>query len=290
MSYYTGTAATKEAIVTALVNSCLLHGWTWDNDILSKGDSHFEITTATSSVYDRFQIRGTTAAVGGTFGDYNYFREMNNELWTFHFPMTYHIFVYEDPDEVYLILNFQIGKYAWLHFGTSNRPGISGTGAFYGAIHGHWTSNSAGAAIGTRFYIFSGTANENGSSVLRNYYIHCGIDPSNPWRPGVTASTNRDGQSALTSLLGTQPQNFSGESVLLPAKCFGIMAASKRVILAELQYARFCRITNYEPEEVISYGHEQWKVFPWMAKNLSESGHPNIFTGHSGTHGAAFKM
>ena len=65
-------------------------------------------------------------------------------------------------------------------------------------------------------------------------------------------------------------------------------ASNKVSILAKIENARYLRIDNLQPEQILTFGAEKWMVFPFHKKNSSvRDGGTSI--DHSGTFGWAIR-
>ena len=59
-------------------------------------------------------------------------------------------------------------------------------------------------------------------------------------------------------------------------------------ILNSLNNARLLRIDNHESKTLVTFGSDQWKVFPWLRRNTEERGAVTSVN-HSGTFGFAIR-
>lgn len=82
------------------------------------------------------------------------------------------------------------------------------------------------------------------------------------WTDGCSAAYIVQG-----GLISRQPNIFNSEAVLLPIVCTIFSDSSKLKIVSEINNARYLRINNYEPEQIIILGDEKWKVYPFYKKN-----------------------
>lgn len=57
--------------------------------------------------------------------------------------------------------------------------------------------------------------------------------------------------------------------------------------------ARLCRLDNLTPGSIVTYGADQWKVYPWLRKDATtRNGVNNNFgtpPNHTGTYGYAIR-
>ena len=85
------------------------------------------------------------------------------------------------------------------------------------------------------------------------------------------------------------PSKWSDNAMLLPIHIINSVTDIKVALVADLSYARYLRIDNFEPNQIIEFGNEQWKVYPFFKKNSAvRDGGSTI--NHTGTFGWAIKI
>lgn len=63
---------------------------------------------------------------------------------------------------------------------------------------------------------------------------------------------------------------------------------NKLSLICQFENARFLRIDNHEPEQILTLGHERWMIFPFCRKDVkNRNGGLNIY--HTGTFGWAIR-
>jgi len=291
MGYHTGSAADITAVRDALVTACVADGWSWDagSAVLSRGTVF--VVLQVSGGY--LTLLGRTAAGSGNAPTVVRIGQIGARPLTF--PLTYHAFVFDD--EVYLVVRYSIDWFQWMTFGKSTLSGLPGTGTFVGATGGA----TAGASVELFITPTSGgtVGLDNGTSgalfwatvaitpSAENCYVHHDLD-GRGWQLTDPAGSYMVGIADSVPLIGSQPNVWNSESVLLPIRAWAVRPAAKISLIAELQHARYMRIDNHEPGEVIALGTDQWMVLPWYRKNSSvRNGGSNVT--HSGTLGWAIR-
>jgi len=295
MSYHTGTAASIEALHTAIVNTFVSEGWTWNGSILSKGTMFFELTwtnTRSTANHDAIILAGRTALIGGDIPDNNVMiSEFDN--WEWSYPITYHIFVFDF--EVWVAVNIFPATYMHLTFGQSQLP-VPGTGNFFAGTYGFDVRTNISETSAMYSLVFGGTRFDS-LTRRRNYYCHDGLHPSgNGWRPddsraSDSATTAVVGTGSVENIISNQPNAFSQESILVPIRCFHAFLSSKWGMVMEMQNARYIRNDYYEDEAIIELGPDRWMIFPFSYKNINDRNtttatYDNI---RSGTYAVAVK-
>ena len=139
---------------------------------------------------------------------------------------------------------------------------------------------------------FDGTASFGG-----NYFgsfVHTGLD-STPWRSGNSGTSNltgyKPGSSVVGSLLLQLPNISNQATVLLPIKPVAMRSSGGLTIIANPKNARYVRIDNIVPGEIITFGADRWKVYPFMRKDATQRNGVGWSAGatHTGTFGYAIK-
>lgn len=301
MAYVSGTANDLAALRTALINACTANGWTLGGNVLSKGTCFAEVV-----------VSGSYLAVRGGTG-----RDGANALTTpgpdpsrigpvaslgFAFPMTYEIFIQANPDEVYLVVNYNVDLYQHLAFGASPVPGLPGTGGWYsatvprvgadGTLLAFQSSGSVGlyGVDGGLFYYdflsWVALAGYNGS------FVHHGLD-NQAWSlhsDAVTSASAAWWNASASSRQPLQllPNAWNSEAVLLPIQVCAVRPSQQLSLVASLAHARFTRVDNYAGGQVLTIGPDRWKVYPFFRKNTAQRD-GGWAAAHSGTHGWAVR-
>lgn len=292
MSYYTGTAVDLAGLRQALFDACVAEGWTLTGEILSKGTMFLRVQIVSGYLTFLGGTGQSAGALTGAAANVSRIGTLNNVAIAF--PVKYEIFAF--ANEVYLVINYNVSYYQWAAFGKSTVQGLLGTGMWFGASCFSSATNtlamiatggtSGGYCVPGLFYRNRANANTNASLV--ECRIHHGLD-SLTWSDG--ASSSNPGASAIdatTPLLGMLPNTWNSEAILLPIRVFLPRASFKTSLVADLEHARYTRVDNYTPGDIITLGSDRWKVFPWYLKNAAvRDGGGNIT--HTGTFGWAVR-
>lgn len=307
MAYTSGTAASAAALISAIESAATAAGWSISSGVMSKDTAAF----ALKIVSNQIEISGGLGASGATLttpcpGK----SRMLGPYVTF--PISYEVFTFDLPSEVYVVISHGANFYQQLSFGVSDVAGNEGSPWFTSACNS--STPDAGASAGVNIittsfgkldlYPFAGTSTNAVGLFMRGawsgevgssfFYIK-GV--STGWRGGDTptqATGMRIGSSSLVAgLLNQLPSLSTGATVLLPVKAGCDAGSNGFVVGVNLRNARLCRIDNLEPGQTVQYGGVAWKVFPWVRKNLTSRNGANNATGrppnHSGTYGYAIR-
>jgi len=317
MAYYTGAANNFGDLQTALLTACTANGWTLADGILSKGLAFvrpYISSTLTITEGPGLLIEGGTGKSGSTLSGAAAIKPRLGVpgasvlyapiVW----PATYHLLVFTDPVEVYLVLNFNVMYHYWLAFGVSNTPGLSGTGLWLSGSTSRGYRTSPAASNGFAITPTSGRYGFSMDSVPANISaapfwstesgagdnahpdtIHTGLDGTG-WSTGADGREQGSFNAILAAgpLVGRSPSRWNSDSPLIPIKGYLGRPSSKFSLVLDLQNARYIRLDTYEPGDLITLGEDRWKVFPFYLKN---SGLPDGGQGiaHTGTFGWAIR-
>lgn len=320
--YTSGSASSFADLLTALeAFLTTVGGWTGQagpaasgdfnaQRILSKGDMVYRFATRIS-VAGFYCIPATGISGSNTTGDAPFGVKMAQMyLATMTFPITYEIFWNDTPEEVYIVISYSGNKYQHLHFGESDQAGIGGTGAWLsGSIR---TDNptetdtnystcfitDSDSGEGTQYIYptpYAGVSlgyfiDPSGGYSYPVSQVHCGLDDAGSWRHLNDATKGLRGPWN-TDLLMSLPSTYNEAEVLISIHSAVQRPDNVRTLILSLRHARFMRIDNVDPGQIITYGGDQWKCYPMYAKNTVNRNGVDWSTGaqHSGTLGVAIR-
>lgn len=306
MAYVTGAASSFADLAAALRNACVANGWSQNSNVIWKGTSYFEITSETNFV----RLHGGTGQSGGVIsGKSPSGCRVGGSYMTF--PVTYEINIFENPDEVYMVVNYNSDYYQQMSFGTSDVAGAGGGPWITGAHNTLYTSNNNGLNIDvfrfiqiTSYCYASVSTNSVGlfnkgswSGEVSSSFVYTDALGSPGWYgydSGATAARLKDSSpSRVAGLLLSLPSAFNNTNVLLPIKAMLDMGSNGRATVANPRNARFCRIDYNTPGDIVTYGGDQWKIYPWLRKDANnrngQSNGTSTPPNHSGTFGYAIR-
>ena len=286
MGYYNGTANDMAAVRSALVNACTLEGWAWNSstEMLSKGAMFLRLQIVSGCL----TLLGRTSAAAGDMPSVVRIAPFASVPVTF--PLAYEIFVF--ASEVYMVVNYSVDYYQWCAFGQSTVQGLPGSGMWVGASASSQTVSASSIGIaptyGSSYYgccpaLFCDVQDGAKSGC----FVHSDIDAQGWW---WSQSLNGApvGITAIVPLIGLLPNAWNSEAVLLPIKAYKVRPSSKISLTADLEHARYTRIDNYAPGEIISIGSDRWKIYPWYRKDSSVR-NGGLGINHTGTLGWAIR-
>lgn len=305
MAYYSGQATSYQELLDALVAACVAEGWTWADGILNKEGIFVKLSVNTGAG------AGIVASAGIDKVGTNLTKEspirprlgrhsVNAPIVTF--PLNYMIHVFNDINEVFLIIRFDNDRYHYLAFGTTDTGGLclwvvatagnsytSSTVGQYGfaispdvgleQMLNYSQSNSCGP-----FWCTRGNVNNN----LAKTAVYTPID--NDWVVSTNINNAVNAIFSVQPLISRNPSNWNNESILIPIQIQQYRSSNKKSIVANIECARYLRIDNYEPEQIIVLGNTKWKVYPFYRKNIAErDGGGTGGVDHTGTFGWAIR-
>ncbi|SFB48389.1 hypothetical protein [Azotobacter beijerinckii] len=286
MAYYSGTANDLTALRQALIDACGLEGWSWNGttEVLSKGTMFLRLQIVSGYL----TLLGRTSATAGDAPDVVRIGQLGSTPLAY--PLTYEIFAF--AGEVYLVVNYSVDYYQWCAFGDSTVQGLPGSGMWVGASIGSSAASSGvtiDAAYGgagsstTTAALFWGTNAVSGAN--RNAWLHSDLDAQGWWL-AQTLTGESIGVKASVPLIGLLPNAWNSEAVLLPIRTWKIRPSNKLSLIADLENARYTRVDNYTPGEIVTLGSDRWKIFPWYRKDAANR---NGGSSHTGTFGWALR-
>lgn len=275
MAYVTGNANSMADLLTALQNACTANGWTLSGNVLHQGACYVQITANAQNL----------SIMGGTGLDANlalvdpapnpvYFATCTPDPWTW--PITYHAFVF--PAEVYLVAQNNVDSYPWLGFGTNPLAGLGGTGNWVSSVLGdRGYASYGGVGYDCSWERSYASSNYSLTPCLFSYdwyaagdkwsnFLHADLGAGASWYACYS-------QNFTNYLCARQPNVWNGDSLLAPIQPGIFSAASTcQMIAAALDHARYTRIDNLAPAQIIDIGADRWMVFPWWRKDKSFGG------------------
>ncbi len=319
MAYYSGSANTFGDLLSALVDACVAEGWSWSDGILNKGAAYvrpYTATTTTSTEGPGLLIQGGTGKASGALtGASDVIPRLgrcgiSDNFAEIAFPVSYSIHIFDDPDEVFLIIRYSVDRFGWLTFGVSNVPGVPGTGLWLAGIarRGWLTSQSStngfgitpesggsavintssGAVVCPGF--FWAALRHSSSADSRQDTIHTNFDGEG-WAGGATISNPLAFNAIYPAipLISYSPNAWNSEAVLVPIQGHVWRPASKCSLAVDVRNARYVRVDNYEPEQIVTLGPDAWKIYPFHRKDSTARDGAVNGLSHSGTFGWAIR-
>ncbi len=300
MAYYSGQVASYQELLDVLIPACVSEGWIWSDGILNKGQAYLRIFNQTGN-YPGVVAQGGTGKLGGALvnpspamprlGRPTYLGQGNNSNVTW--PAQYYIHIFEDPSEVYLVLHHSVDAFWKLAFGVNKNLAselwVSGTAGMQGptqssGAQGSFAPNITGSghnALSTGIPFWQ-------TDSFGDIYVENILFRDNSW---LLSGNNFHATKALAPFFQRLPNIWNQETIFIPIRAFESVASSKVTLRLELNYARYLRIDNYEPNQIVSLGNEKWKIYPGVRKNITSRDGGNVSIGydHSGTFGIAIK-
>lgn len=311
MAYLTGTINNYDALVDALVIGCTDNGYTYKDNVLYKGDLAIFIAkfsngvSITSAVTDASGNVTRKSHVASWIGDFPTANQapISSPVGRPTFPCNYRLHINTDPDEVYFLINYQNTVWQWLCFGqntykmpnrsgnwTSSNNGCLGSGSIYVGGGSSYvnvfnigeTFPNSGWTTGLPFINHNNAPNPNTSSnLMHTKFVVDNSLESDQWMAAYQMPSIFQTRQALLY----QPNIWNGDSILFP-----VIGVERRGAMfsyvATLTHIRLMRNTNYEDEQVITLGSDEWVTYPAFIKNASE---PSVGQNHSGTVAFAVK-
>lgn len=307
--FYSGNYASFASLKSSVEAALQLNGWTLSDDILSKNGMFLKLTASATHLLLTAGTGGSAGALAGIAP--NGAKIMSYESSPMNFPGQYDLHIFNDTDEVYLIVNYNADRYQQLSWGKSNVQQIGGTGMWFS---GSFREAASPVLSQTHPPALTATANQLGFNWNDSYggmgcglffensdasqnracsYINTGLD-SVAWRRVGTGDgqlfSSGDGVAALLQAL---PSAYNQNTVLLPLQVPQRRLSNGLTVVADMVHARLCRNDNHLSGEIVSYGGDDWKVYPFYRKNADARNGGAVYTptptNHSGTFAFAIR-
>lgn len=324
-AYSSGSASSFSDLMTAVVNFAVTKGYAnaagaagtptpSASRILSKGDIYLRIgydAQPSLFLFGGTGISGTALVNPST----EYVKIGSAAAAPMTFPVNYEIFYNDDPEEFYIVVNYNGDKYQHMNWGKSDVPDIGASGLWFTASY-KGSQSLAGAAGGTgdQSKMYMSASRSTGSTGGTGYVystayagmsmayfmtgdnwncgmIYVGLEGAAAWRQQNSSSAvgRIRYQIQNNGLIHALPSLFNESEVLLPIWATMERSSGQHTPVAVLRHARQMRIDNITPGDIITYGADQWKCYPLYSKNTIQRDGANWTTGayHSGTVGVA---
>lgn len=320
MPYFTGTVSAVADIKTVIETACVSSGWSINSGWLNKGQSFVEL-----SVWkDTSLIKGVRIRSANGPGTGINTAQHSITLRPADFPLTYEIFIHSNPDQVVAV--FKYGEFNQvIMFGDLKKvhPSayVGGNWVFASGIDPQYTTsdndivgffttsklvyvsinanatNTLGTDYGLRLVPFpAGPTNSNSSKWFLSQ-VHAEID-NQVWLNANEGGASYQYQLTITPdnlrLWYSSLSTWNQQALLIPFEVsyFWRNPGGQELLmpLGLVDHIRLMRITNYNTGDVVTFGSDRWKVYPWYRKNTD---YPNGTGGtnhqSTGTFGFAVK-
>lgn len=296
MAYSQGTASNFESLKSAVESTLVADGWTFANGILSTQGAYFALTAATN----KLSLIGGTGESSGILTGAGPRPVKIGGSATITMPFSYEIHSFKDALECIVVVKHDGEFYQQLSFGKSLLAGIGGSGGFYTGTSSSEVADTnpdgdggkvriiAGAsAVGTLGNLGMGCGlffNASNASSYATSYVHTGLDVVG-WRTEgyYLESQSAYGVSHCAALLTSLPNLSNSATVLLPIKAIARRPSNRLTVVLNLNNVRYCRNDNIDAGEIITYGGEKWKVYPFYRKDGTLRDGVHGGAKHSGT-------
>ncbi|SEI21440.1 hypothetical protein [Pseudomonas asplenii] len=305
MAYFSGSANNISDLRTLLIQACVAGGYTLSGEVLRKGKINIRLRDSAG----KLEVTGGTGIDTGnnlTGGCPAPVYLGAHPALGMSWPASYEVFILNNPDELYLVVNYSVDRYQWAAWGVSNVPSVPGTGLWFGASGNQFGATSDQSYIQLTDYrywaswvygqpaIFWRDSTFNVQNGASENYIHVGLD-GQEWAAGPNSQNPiATAGPAAAQNLSRLPNTWNNEGVLLPIQAWLPRPSGKISLVADLAHARYTRIDFLEPKQVITLGQERWRIYPFIRKNTSSrdgmgTGNNNPSQVHSGTYGWALR-
>jgi hypothetical protein len=277
MAYVTGSANSIGDLLTAIRAACTAQGWSLSGNVLYKGTCYVELAISGSVITIRGgrgvdgsgNLTGVCNTATGALG--RSLKGSTVPTVAFGWPVVYEVFINTAPDEVYVVCKSGVNHYQHMAWGQSAMPGLVGTGNWYSGVGDGDTYGGFRTDYGEYGYINSVTT----GLFWRTYEQPCGVDHAldSPTWSIANANPNGAGFCDEAQAFLRQPNQWNGESVLIPIRVYASRPSNFYSVVLECAGARLVNLANLTDGQIITLGSDRWKVFPfWCRSTVTGSG------------------
>lgn len=317
MAYVTGSAGNAASLRDAIVDAATANGWVWDNGLgaLHKGNIAGQLTVNGLDVL----VKAALGVSGGALVTPSAITCGIRGVFTIaphvqlSYPLTYHIFINTNPDEIVVAVNYQTSWWQWLGFGMGRPMGDNVSPVWqWGTCGGEMLPPNNNINNGITFTVngdlhTAGTFAGNRSTGCLPFWraaapegnVWCAIYseltsswiyPNTQWATAPTSS-HFETPKLISQLLTTQPNRWNGEAVLLQIPVNIGRESNFNSYLAEIGHLRLLRNDNLNDGQILTLGSEEWFTAPAYRKNttLRDGSSPSSDNSQSGTVGIAVR-
>lgn len=322
MAFVAGSANTVNEVLSALQNACTANGWALSSGILSKGDCYAKpfINDGTIALIAGTGQSGTTVTNTPVVVANSAYVPGYPNLWTslsgidnaIAYPLTYSIHIMENPNEVYLFINHSVDNWSYIAFGQSPIADLPGTGIWYGGTgigknivpSSNISNTGANGHLSCALfsYVAQGGTSGNSMQTIKCFFHHSINDLPSEWSgAGVNGVGTPDTISwagmpsqanatlTLMPLMTREPSVWNSGAALHPIQPSIIRPDNRRSVVGNLSNARYARIDNIDPGQIVTIGNEKWRFYPWLKKNIADRNATGADKSHSGTYAIAIR-
>ena len=305
MAYFSGQVSSYDELKAVLISNSQTQGWEWNNitNELTKGALQVKVTTVSvggNNLGPGLTCQGIKNSIASATMRIGPATSIASAFISPTFPLKYHLFIFNDPDEVYLIINYSIDRFQFMSFGEST---LVPNGMWLTAsLGGRYVSSAAGVYISPTTGGQSGgignvstsgpfwqtyTMSAANSVIATQDFFLNGLDAIN-WSSVNALTENVQVVRAVQPLISRTPSNVFSTDILLPFKITLPRASNKFSIVSEFKNSRLLRMDNLEQEQILQFGNDRWMVLPFHRKNAAVRD-GGSFIDHTGTLGWAIR-
>lgn len=298
MAYVTGIATSGADLSTAIYNAVVAAGWTAEtSNIVSKGGAYFQIQPVSTTVRVDAGLGVSGSALTNSSGVSARFRIAVSAEGSpsISYPLTYHIHINTNPDDVVVFINHQTVYWQWLLFGKMTVFEGDGTGTYVSACGFDPALASTIQNFAMPMYPSYGNTQTFVTPFIQSYSGYGEVNSIShkinlygaSWVSPVIGDVNGISKT-YQALVGTrtflmnQPNAWNGEIVLKRNIIKEIRPGRLISSVAELPHIRLCRNDNYDDGGEFLIGGDTWKIYPAVRKN-SAARNGNYDGTHTGT-------
>lgn len=299
MAYQTGTATSWSDLKSTIETFAQANGWTKTGSVLYKGSAYFAIGTDTNEI----NVDGGTGESGGSLtgstGEPP--RMLDSGYVGVTFPIDYYLFAHSTPDDIICVINHDASWFQWLAFGTASVLGAVTGGQWFGCSHASagtsefiaftntdgytWVTGSPTTRKQPSFAPWWRTDDQVSAFTRGNCIIYTDLETTG-WKSNSDQETYPVFSAPqMDPIIKLAKSDWNEQTILIPPLLFQRRVSGFQCPVAWCPSFRFCRIDNYAAGDIVTIGSDEWKVFPFLKKDLDDPTSP--WSESTGPHGWA---
>lgn len=293
VNYETGVANDPADLLTKLIT--FITGLGWSADVPLSGDavlSRGTIFAGVDATATTWETRGCLSFDSGLA----YNAQPNNAgitmqvLWGAGPYTAYHFFVGDEGGRHYAHVTVEVTAGSFKHWvlGELVKSGTWTGGTYVDGVRASTNSltmNNAHTGDHRSICDANNTASETGhiyidyDSKVNNWGILKAADEIDE-ADSLSGSYRSDGIYA--SVWGVGDQGWNLRTPLFPAIYFANRGSNLKSPIGRIPNFRFVHLRNFTPGEIVTYGSQEWQVFPMLVRYDTQPTQGNVSTGHYG--------
>jgi hypothetical protein len=289
VTYETGVATDPADLLSKLITFITANGWTSSapasgDAVIHNGGSGI-IYAGIDATTTQWQRRGCTGYSGAAAWNAQPGAATVTDILDLGAgPYTaYHFYLGDEDGYEYVHVSVEISANIFRHWTIGQ---LVPSGTYDGGVYCDSTEGDASAIFSIPFADYGGVRHicdaTNSTKLTGHLWVDYDGKASPNWaimkQPASLASDDDmafgsgRGDGLWASYWPTQDQSWNLRTALFPCEYFVARASGLASPVGRIPNLRFVSMRNFDPGEIVSYGGQQWQVFPVFQRHLTQPG------------------